>query len=188
MINNRVANTGAVSSALIFDPTQPVKADGFDEFGGYFTWVGNSQSVVNPMLLLNDITNKSRVYRAIASANIDYKMHFLPDLRANLNIAYDFSQGRGNTFIPAYMPVQVLNREGGQNTDYGSSNQNKLLEFYLNYNKEVSSVKSTFDIMAGYSYQDWKTHITNYPERLPNMNTCPNLYPAALFCRIPNAV
>jgi iron complex outermembrane receptor protein len=168
MINNRFANTGAVSSALIFDPTQPVKADGFDEFGGYFTWVGNSQSVVNPMLLLNDITNKSRVYRAIASANIDYKMHFLPDLRADLNIAYDFSQGRGNTFIPAYMPVQVLNREGGQNTDYGSSNQNKLLEFYLNYNKEVSFIKSTFDIMAGYSYQDWKTHITNYPERLAN--------------------
>ncbi|MDR1974462.1 MAG: TonB-dependent receptor [Bacteroidales bacterium] len=157
MMNNRFANTSAIGSALMFDPTQSTD----------FMWT-DAQAGVNPLLLLDLYSNKSRVWRGIASASIDYKMHFLPELRAILNLAYDYSQGSGNTFIPETMPVQVLSRPGGTNTDYGGYNQNKLLEFYLNYSKEVPSIKSTFDVTAGYAYQDWKEHTTNYPERLAN--------------------
>ena len=38
-INNRFANTDAIQTAVSFDPTQPVKAEGFDKYDGYFTWL-----------------------------------------------------------------------------------------------------------------------------------------------------
>lgn len=42
--------------------------------------------------------------------------------------------------------------------------RNTLLDFYANYRKEVESLKSTFDIMAGYSWQrfDYFGHDATY--------------------------
>lgn len=37
-----------------------------------------------------------------------------------------------------------------------------MLEFYLNYAKEISTIKSFIDVTAGYTYQDWLTHSNNY--------------------------
>lgn len=172
-INNRFANTDAIQTAVSFDPTQPVKADGFDKYDGYFTWLmpdGNlkTQALTNPMLLLNTYDNTSNVSRVIATAQIDYKMHFLPELRANLNVGYDYSKGKGKVYIPEWAP-QMASRNG-QSQEYGSNKTNKLFEFYLNYAKEFTGIKSFFDITAGYTYQDWLTHSDNYiviqlPER-----------------------
>ena len=164
-INNRFANTDAIQTAVSFDPTQPVKADGFDKYDGYFTWLmpdGNlkTQALTNPMLLLNTYDNTSNVSRVIATAQIDYKMHFLPELRANLNVGYDYSKGKGKVYIPEWAP-QMASRNG-QSQEYGSNKTNKLFEFYLNYAKEFTGIKSFFDITAGYTYQDWLTHSDNY--------------------------
>jgi iron complex outermembrane receptor protein len=170
-VQNNFANTGAISSAILFDPTQPVSAAGFDQYDGYFLWRTNSgdlntQAAVNPLLLLNWYKNQSDVWRGIASAQIDYRMHFLPELRANLNLGYDYAKGGGDVFIPTNMPAQVLNRLGGQDTKYGETQTNKLLEFYLNYNKKIESIKSVVDVVAGYSYQDWCNVQDNYTDYL----------------------
>lgn len=164
-INNRFANTDAIQTAVSFDPTQPVKADGFDKYNGYFTWLMpggelKTQALTNPVLLLDTYSNTSNVSRMIATAQIDYKMHFLPELRANFNVGYDYSKGTGRVFVPAWAP-QMASR-GGKNQEYGSNKKNKLFEFYLNYAKEFDRIKSFIDITAGYTYQDWLTHTDNY--------------------------
>lgn len=166
-INNRFANTDAIQTAVSFDPTQPVRAEGFDKYGGYFTWLmpdGNlkSQALTNPMLLLDTYDNSSNVSRLIATAQIDYKMHFLPELRANLNVGYDYSKGKGKVYVPEWAP-QMASRNG-QNQKYGSNKTNKLFEFYLNYAKKFTDIKSFVDITVGYSYQDWLTHTDNYTD------------------------
>lgn len=166
-INNRFANTDAIQTAVSFDPTQPVRAEGFDKYSGYFTWLmpdGNlkSQALTNPMLLLDTYDNSSNVSRLIATAQIDYKMHFLPELRANLNVGYDYSKGKGKVYVPEWAP-QMASRNG-QNQKYGSNKTNKLFEFYLNYAKKFTGIKSFVDITVGYSYQDWLTHTDNYTD------------------------
>ena len=164
-INNRFAETNAIQGATSFDPTQPVKAPGFEKYDGYFTWLmpdGNlkTQGLTNPVLLLNTYDNTSKVSRVIAAAQIDYSMHFLPELRANLNLGYDYSVGKGKVYIPEWAP-QMASR-GGQSQEYGSKKHNKLFEFYFNYAKNFSAIKSYLDVTAGYSYQDWLTHTDNY--------------------------
>lgn len=119
-----------------------------------------SQALTNPVLLLNTYSNTSNVSRVIATTQIDYKMHFLPELRANLNLGYDYSKGDGKTYVPAWAP-QMASR-GGKSQKYGNNKKNKLLEFYLNYAKEISTIKSFIDVTAGYTYQDWLTHSNNY--------------------------
>jgi iron complex outermembrane receptor protein len=37
--------------------------------------------------------------RSIGNLQADYKLHFLPDLHANLNLGYDISEGTGTIFV-----------------------------------------------------------------------------------------
>jgi iron complex outermembrane receptor protein len=37
----------------------------------------------------------SSVWRFLPSLQVDYKFHFLPDLRWNVNLAYDYAKGEG---------------------------------------------------------------------------------------------
>lgn len=166
-INNRFANTDAIQTAVSFDPTQPVKAQGFDKYGGYFTWLlpdGSlkTQAPTNPALLLDTYSNTSRVYRAITNAQIDYRFHFFEDMHAVLNLGYDYSDGEGLVQVPEWAP-QMASRNG-QYMEYASSKKNKLLEFYLNYTKDVPAIQSSFDVTAGYTYQDWLTHTDNFTD------------------------
>jgi len=165
LIDNRFANTDAIKAALAFDPTKPVRADGFDKYHGYYTWLLsngdlNSLAYSNPLMMLNEKNNSSDVKRIIVSGQIDYRMHFLPDLRANLNLAYDYSEGRGEESYPDWVPFGVSRK--GKYQEYGNDKTNKLFEFYLNYNKNFSAIKSQLDLTAGHTYQDWLTHSINY--------------------------
>lgn len=166
-INNRFAATDAIESAIRFDPTQPVRGTGsaYEDYDGYFTWLFSdgtlkTQATTNPVMLLNKYNNQSDVERGIVSAQFDYKMHFLPELRANLNLGYDYSKGKGHVYVPEWVPYMISRK--GQDTDYGDKKENKLFEFYLNYAKDFSAIKSFVDVTAGYTYQDWLTKSTNY--------------------------
>lgn len=171
LTRNRFANQGAIGAAVVFDPTQPVTANGFDKFGGYFTWLDakgdpNILASKNPVSLLEQYDNSSKVFRSLGNIKFDYKLHFLPELRFNLNLGFDYSAGTGTVYAPmSYAdqwyryPIAGL---GGQNESYKGRKRNLLLDFYANYNKEIKSLASRIDLMAGYSYQDWKTFVYNY--------------------------
>ncbi|RMG80091.1 MAG: TonB-dependent receptor, partial [Bacteroidetes bacterium] len=92
------------------------------------------------------------VKRVIATASVDYRFWFLPDLRANMNVSYDNSKGEGTVDIPGNASF-AFNPDtgGGVDNEYSETKRNELFEFYLNYGKEAGPHK--FDLMAGYSWQ-----------------------------------
>jgi iron complex outermembrane receptor protein len=167
MTNNTFADEGAIGSAVTFDPTQPVTT-GSKRYGGFFEWLipgaltPNSNAPRNPVGLLEQRDDQSTVYRSIGNAQFDYKFHFLPELRANLNLGYDIMQGKGTVFVPDSAASQYLRK--GQNTEYKRGRENKVLEFYLNYAKDIASIDSRVDVLAGYSYQDFLDKIYNYAD------------------------
>lgn len=153
---NRFADRGAIGNALTIDPTQPV----FDEnspYEGYFAWTGvdgnpNNIAPNNPVALLDLRDDRSTVKRYILNLSADYRMHFLPDLRANLNLAIDDGRGEGTVMVPNTAAFAFDNiNGGGVNNMYEQDRTSKLLEFYLNYKKKLG--ENNLDLMAGYSWQ-----------------------------------
>jgi len=154
--NNFFGNFGAIGSAIAYDPTQPI-LDSSSPYGGYNTWTipnGNPNALAptNPVALIEQVDNESTVNRLILSGSADYRFKFLPELRANLNLAWDRAAGSGTVNIPENAAFAFdLETGGGADNEYTSDVENKLLEFYLNYKKDIN--KHTFDIMGGYSWQ-----------------------------------
>ncbi len=164
-IDNQFANEGAIGAAVMFDPTQPVMVED-GKFGGYFTWeedgVPKDVATDNPVALLDLTDNQSTVNRFIGNAQFDYRLHWFPDLRANLNVAYDYSKSEGTNFTPDYAAWAYVS--GGSDGVYEQERKNNLLDFYLNYETELFS-ESRIDAMVGYSWQHfWNagmSYVTN---------------------------
>ena len=158
---NRFANRGAIGSAAAFDPTRPI-FDADSPYGGYFTWVNgdglpNTVATANPVAQLEQREDISNVQRHLISGSTDYRFGFLPELRANLNLSYDYSKGEGTVMVDtlagfAFNPLPGL---GGENNEYTQISNNKLLEFYLDYKKEFSN-NTELEVLGGYSYQSFR--------------------------------
>ncbi|TCO07201.1 SusC/RagA family TonB-linked outer membrane protein [Natronoflexus pectinivorans] len=158
---NRFATTGAIGNAILYDPTKPV----FDEsspYGGYTTWMDGDRpasfSPVNPVAQLNQRDDTSEVFRSIGSAKFDYRFHFLPELVATLNLGYDYSNTDGTVVIPenaafAYRRAADGTDISGEHRVYTQDRKNQLLDFYLNYNRDLPTIQSRIDLMGGYSWQ-----------------------------------
>jgi TonB-dependent starch-binding outer membrane protein SusC len=149
----------AVGEAVAFDPTQPVKdySGKYAKFGNYFTWVDGDTNQIdiattNPVAHAVLTDNRGTVNRFIGNTQFDYKFHFLPELRANLNLGYDVYHASGHDNAPAYAAWTIQNKIG-QLKDYYQDGKNELLDFYLNYSKDLNSISSKIDITAGYSWQ-----------------------------------
>ncbi len=168
--DNTFANEGAIGASAFFDPTQMVKRND-NRFGGYWEWLANNNqpdglAPKNPLGLLNLRDDKSDVTRYITNLQLDYTLPFLKDLRANLNVGYDYSKGEGTVFIPDSAAMTYI--RGGVNNKYEQTKKNKLLEFFLNYVKDIKSIKSRLDIMAGYGYQDFMRQSPNFSDNRAN--------------------
>jgi iron complex outermembrane receptor protein len=163
--HSRFGNDGAIGAALRMDPTKPITADGFDDFNNYWQWMQgntpnrNTMATSNPVSLLYGRDDRSDVYRSIGNIQFDYKFHFLPDLRANLNLGYDVSQGKGNVVVQPWSPADYPT---GRRSQYDQQKQNQLLEFYLNYTKQLNAA-NRLEVMGGYTWQDWKTTNKSFP-------------------------
>lgn len=171
---NKYADRGAIPDAISFDPTQSVfnNAPTYDPFHHYFTWMagGVPQNIApyNPMARLNSKEDKSSVYTSIGSIKTDYILPFLRELKLSLNLGYDYASSTGTIYVPTWAPQSYTNQEagkGGLDNHYKVQRLNKILEFYGEYAKYFEQIKSNINLMAGYSYQDWKSTIYSYPER-----------------------
>ncbi|MEO5906738.1 MAG: TonB-dependent receptor, partial [Saprospiraceae bacterium] len=109
----------------------------------------------NPVALLELKDDRSDEKRYITNFSADYRIPFLPELRANLNLAYDFHFGEGEVNIPTYaaFAFDPVNG-GGVHNIYSQTKKNSLLEFYLNYKKGFQ--RHTIDLMGGYSWQHFE--------------------------------
>jgi iron complex outermembrane receptor protein len=53
--------------------------------------------------------------RSIGNITFDYKLHFLPALRANLNLGYDVSEGEGTVYVSDSAASGLYSRRKGRN-------------------------------------------------------------------------
>lgn len=160
--NSQYVDAGSVvGSASSYDPTQPVTSTDAiyqDNFSGYYQWTMKDKGIVyrnslagnNPVSILNQRSDKAKSKNFIGNVEVDYKVHFLPELRLHLNLGYDVAEGN-----------QVLHVDSlsGSDTHHGrtgwekKTKYNKLLSFYSQYAKEFKNQK--FDVMGGYEYQEF---------------------------------
>ena len=162
--NNSFNNGGAVWAAATFNPTIPVYS-GNDKYGGYNEALDAdgypvNAGVRNPRGLVDLYDSKSKVSRFIGSMDVDYKVHFLPDLKLHATVGADYAKGDGTVYVPAYA-AQSYNKDeslGGSDYKYGpQKNENRLLTIYANYAKYFEDIKSNVNLTAGYDYQYWKS-------------------------------
>lgn len=153
---NNYSERGAIGAAISFDPTQQIYDDtyGYD----YFQWIDANtldQEVNagrNPLSLINQKTNRGYNYRSIGNIQFDYKLHFLPELKAVANFGYDYGSGKG--FGSTAGNYVVL---GERNGNYNNLEQkkNRVMDLYLNYNKTFDSLNTNLDFTGGYNYQNF---------------------------------
>ncbi|HRN16635.1 MAG TPA: TonB-dependent receptor [Xylanibacter oryzae] len=156
--NNRFANQSAIWGAATYNPTIPVYS-GTTNFGGYNEAIDNkgipvTGAVLNPLGVLQQTTSKGNVKRIIGNFDVDYKFHFLPDLRLHATLGYDYAEGKSTYYVPA--DAASYFNTGGADYTYGKQRlTNKLLTTYLTYNKYLENIKSNIEVTAGYDFQKW---------------------------------
>ena len=172
LVKNRYADGGVVGTAASMDPTQPVYGYGDiyqKNFGGYWQWyttdkgvtIANTLASKNPVATLNQKMDVANSKDFIGSAEFDYKVHFLPELRLHLNLGFEFANGIQQLFIDSL---------SGSDTHHGRQGSeeitkiNQSLNYYMQYSKEIE--KNKFDIMAGYEWQKFHHEGNNSYEGL----------------------
>ena len=162
--NNSFNNGGAVWAVATFNPTIPVYS-GNSNYGGFNEALDAdgypvNAGVRNPRGLVDLYDSKSKVSRFIGSMDVDYKVHFLPDLKLHATVGADYAKGDGTIYVPGYA-AQSFNKDeslSGSDYKYGpQKNENRLLTLYANYAKYFENIKSNVDLTAGYDYQFWKS-------------------------------
>ena len=159
---NRFAD-GVEGAAIRFDPTQPIYDDtnpsGFFEYiNGYNSGspVYANPSIGNPVAQLLQTNDRGVNNRFYGNFQVDYKFHFLPELRAVVNLGYDNNDGSRTVRRSRLARSGFLNNNISLGTDYSESNTriNKSLDSYFIYNKTIGD----FDIegTAGYAYQKFE--------------------------------
>lgn len=165
--NNDFANESAIWAAATYNPTIPVYS-GNSAYGGYNEALDSSGNPVNggvrnPRGLVEQYFSTSNIKRFIGNADVDYKMHFLPELKFHMTLGYDIAEGYGDIYVPAEAAQNYST--GGQDYRYGpQKNINRLFTSYFNYNKlfDSYSIKSNIDATVGYDYQYWKSTTDPY--------------------------
>jgi iron complex outermembrane receptor protein len=163
MTKSRFAFQDGIANAIQFDPTQPVRTE--NKYGNYFEWlqasgVPNPNAPRNPVGLIKLKDDQGETARSFGNLQFDYSFHFLPELHANLNLGYDVSQGKGSTYIPDFAAQSAST--SGYFKEYKSDISNKVVEFYLNYAKDIPSLKSNINATAGYGFYANRTKVYNF--------------------------
>ena len=163
---NRFANQSAIWGGLTRNPYAPVYTSN-DAFLGFHEAIDDAGvpitgATANPVGLLDYTLDKSSVKRFVGNIDVDYKFHFLPDLKLHMTGGYDYSNGKGTVYVPAEAFSGYTS--GGSDYAYGPQKlQNRLFTVYLNYHKELEgSLPQTIDVMAGRDYQFWKMTSDTY--------------------------
>ena len=162
---SRFADVGAVGAATQMDPTHSVRDAGETYqkyFGGFFQWTNDGKSLndptwlltnnslapANPVSLLEMKDDRAKSQSLVGNIEVDYKFHFLPDLRFHANGGMDLSSGKQTTNVDP---------QSYSNNYYGSYGYEKIDKYNLSFNSYFQYMKSvgvhSFDAMVGYEWQ-----------------------------------
>ncbi len=94
--------------------------------------------------------NTSDANRYILGGKFDYKIPYVTDLKATLNLGYDYYHTEGQDITDLLASWSYREPENNIRK-YEQTRTNSLLDFYLNYKKDLGD--HNFDLTGGYSYQ-----------------------------------
>lgn len=169
-VNLKATNTkqnfgdhGSLGSAVNMDPTRPIHDTIIDGEPRYFQWQNYDANLgtANPVEQALEVDNRSVANRVVGNLQLDYTIPFLPELRANLNMATDMSKSSGYDNRPTSSPTTLTGDFWGRLRDYSADFTNNLIDFYLNYNNDLGTDQN-LDLTAGYSWQYFKREGTSY--------------------------
>ena len=157
---NRYANGDALGAALSMDPTRPVYGEGdmYNSFGGYYQnaqatsdfadpdwrYTSNKNTAQNPVAALYQKDDRANSNDFTGNLEVDYKFHFLPDLRLHASIGGEYAEGTQTTLFSPYSFAYNY---------YGNTSATSEYKYNLSYNVYGQYIKTlgdhTIDIMAG---------------------------------------
>jgi iron complex outermembrane receptor protein len=177
--SKRFADEGAIGSAVSFDPTQPVFTSN-TKYGGYTEWLQADGKPIdlatrNPLALLELRNNKSVVNRLVGNVQLDYKLHFLPDLHLQANLGLDNASGSGDDVVDSTSATNY--RTLGRKSHYEQKKKNYLADLSLFYTKNLPSANSKLDVLFTHSYQDFITEVSNFASFGQNDSLIPGSTP-----------
>ena len=180
---NRYADGEAIKAARQFDPTQPVYASGYDNFGGYYQWLDDgtalndsswpktyySLATKNPVSILNLKNDRAISRDFLGSADVDYKVHGFEDLRFHVTAGVDVAKGRQVTDVNPASPQAIYYGSYGWETQLKRNMQlSAYAQYYHDFNDKA---KNHFDIMAGYEWAHfWHNTKNAYWSYYPSTN------------------
>ncbi|WP_033959982.1 SusC/RagA family TonB-linked outer membrane protein [Psychroserpens jangbogonensis] len=173
---NAIDAGGAIGEAAQFDPTKPVYDNSpGNRFGGYYLTTFDDNNTFrrivqsNPVARLEQRDRPEKVFRFLGNVEFDYKMPFLPELKAVVNLGLDASQAKiEESFSENSFETY---RFDANNSDINSNYlfnpgvnyrerqhiTNTTLDAYLQYSKNIDEgFVDKYDVQAGYSYQNFK--------------------------------
>lgn len=158
---NRFA-AGVEGAAVRFDPTQPVY-DASSPYDGFFEYRNGpntsnflAPATRNPVAQLLQTNDRGVNNRFFGNLEVDYKFHFLPELRAVVNLGFDQEDGERRILVGRNALTGFINGTTLYGVDSYSENtrKNKLFDSYFVYNKSFNNLD--FEATAGYSYQKFE--------------------------------
>lgn len=180
---NRYADGEAIKAARQFDPTQPVYAAGYDNFGGYYQWLDDgtalndsswpktyySLATKNPVSILNLKNDRAISRDFLGSADVDYKVHGFEDLRFHVTAGVDVAKGRQVTDVDPASPQAIYYGSYGWESQLKRNMQlSAYAQYYHDFNDKA---KNHFDIMAGYEWAHfWHNTKNAYWSYYPSTN------------------
>ena len=180
---NRYADGEAIKAARQFDPTQPVYASGYENFGGYYQWLDDgtalndsswpktyySLATKNPVSILNLKNDRAISRDFLGSADIDYKVHGFEDLRFHVTAGVDVAKGRQVTDVDPASPQAIYYGSYGWESQLKRNMQlSAYAQYYHDFNDKA---KNHFDIMAGYEWAHfWHNTKNAYWSYYPSTN------------------
>jgi iron complex outermembrane receptor protein len=168
------ADEGAIGGAVFFDPTKPVfvtengKRDPNSKYLGYYEWgAGNysddnytydNLSGRNPVALLKEVDHTQDLWKFQGNVQLDYAIPYVEGLKAVLNLGLQTEKwnedSKTNKTAATITKVNGINTPIGREWHNNGHSTNKLLDFYLNYNKQLAD-PFHLDLTGGYSYQKY---------------------------------
>ncbi|MDR0983092.1 MAG: TonB-dependent receptor [Culturomica sp.] len=169
--SNRYADAGAVGAAAVFDPTRPVKGNDMDLFGGYWQWKGaaaaypnqewnyspNTLAPQNPVALLKLKNDSAKSTDMMGNLELDYKLHFFPDVRIHANIGGDYAEGDQHTLTSPYSYSNHYYGWDGHSREY---KYNLTGNAYAQYIKDIN--QHSVNVMVGAEEQHFHRNWHNF--------------------------
>ena len=170
---NSIDEGSVIYGAVAMDPTKPVY-DSNSVFGGYYQETllngGRNQleGASNPLALLEQRSRPEKALRFLGNVEFDYRLPFLKELRAVVNLGLDASEAKirevyQDNSIATYRFNQGTNASTnyvfnpGNNYLENQTSTNETMDAYLAYSKSLTGFVTKVDAQAGYTYQNFKT-------------------------------